>query len=755
MRGWGFICGLTGFYKKDSMMKKYTIPSRTSWRTRFRIPALRRANADALVQDLGRLPGVDQVILRRRSVSIILIHRGQTGVPSEAFQRIEAWLTPGRVQRPGEKPASHVSGKTLALTAGIGACRLMGLPVVSGPVIIAVATIWLAFPVVRDAITTWRETGKPGMGLLSSSVLLAALASGNVLTPFYIFWLFNTASWLETRATRYTRAKIRSLLSGTDPEVWKQVGDVEVAVAVADLQPGDVICLRKGSGVPVDGTVMSGEALVETALLTGEPLPEFRRTGDGVMAGTRVVAGQIQVTVEKSGEATRLAGIIRRVEQAEAVKAPVQMQAERFGEILFPFSMALFGGTWMLTGSLIKAMSMLIITCPCAIRISAAVAVSGAVGNAARKGILIKDGKQLESLGRIHTLVIDKTGTLTDGVPEIVDITVCHSDWHAIDLLRAASAVQRPWQHPLRETVLAAVEKAGLPVPAVTHAEFVSGEGCIGTVDGLTVCAGNARWMQKQGVEKDALDRIDADAGHATGSGCLYVAVNGALAGRIRIADRLRADTRSALVMLRRLGVKRIVVLTGDREAAAARVCTGLPVDSVYWDQSPEAKAEWIDHYKSRYPGRRVAMVGDGANDAPAFAHADLSIAMGDSGSDVAVEYADVVLNRKDFMLLAEAVHLGQRALSIVTQNAGAVVSLNVAAGMLIAMGPVSPVAGALFHNAVTCGAVANSARMFQVTLDEGRVKPETDPDAGWVPETEEKETRRLSSSQRKAVFGQ
>jgi Cu+-exporting ATPase len=497
--------------------------------------------------------------------------------------------------------------------------------------------------------------------------------------------------WLEARAKRGTTAAIRALMQLRPERALIMRDGKETSVGIEEVRSGDHVVIKPGERFPVDGTILSGESEADESLVTGESLPVVKRKGDRVTAGALNGAGRLVVEAIAVGEDTTLARIIRMVENAQSGKAPVQRLVDRVSAIFVPAVIvialaALIG--WLLTGhgfeeALIAAVSVLVIACPCALGLATPAALVTGTGAAARAGILVKDIEALERAAAVDTVVLDKTGTLTEGHPALVDAACVGGVEHGT-LLRLAGAVQAGSEHPLAKAVLAAVK--GIALPPADDVQAKVGRGITGTVEGHKIAIGNRELMAELGVGLDdvmpALTRIEAAA--RTG---VVVAIDKRAAGVLGIADPVRPEAAEAIALLTAEGV-RPEMLTGDIAAVAGAVAEKLGIEHFQASVKPGDKTAAVSALKAE--GRHVAMVGDGINDAPALAAADVGFALG-SGADVAVEAAGVTLMRADPRLVAAAIDIARRTVRKIRQNLFWAFFYNVVGIPLAALGFLTP----------------------------------------------------------------
>jgi manganese-transporting P-type ATPase C len=722
----------------------YTIKHRQSYRTRIRFCHLKRQELLCTVvrTKLLDVDGIANVLVRDTSGSVIVEHpNGRialsvildivSGAQSEkkntipAVQSSVSKCIPSCISCSSNNSTqkNHVSGRVLLFSGlyilYLFAKRLFTTVVIPTTFVARVFTLpalvalGLSRPIQRQAIENYKLSGKADMGLISTGLLYVSILTGDVLAALAVFWLFNLSSWLEDRIKTRTRQAVREMLSGKVHNAWLVKDGVEIEVEVDSLVPGDIISLRLGNTIPVDGTVTEGSSLVNESTLTGEGMPVIKQTGDTVLAGTVLEEGDLLVRVEKAGEETRLAAIIRLIETAETDLGELQLTSQRFSQAMVPVSLILASSAFAFTGSLLQAMAVLIITCPCALRLSTSVAVSSAMSRAATSGILIKGGRYIEIAGKINVLVLDKTGTLTDMASEVATVTVLDKRFKADTVLQLAASAQKTWPHPLSRAVTNKAEHRKLPLLACEATNLVVGQGVQARVgkNKKDILVGNRRFMENNQIScsRKVVKRKQKEI---SGAGRLYVACNDRLIGLIETRSRVRGDVAQGIKQLRAMGVKHIVLLTGDHKSGTNGLQERFGFDEVCWGQSPEDKAAWIKKWKTDHPEDIVAMVGDGINDTPAFATADLSLAIGEGGADVTVEYADIVLQRGGIDQVATTLALGRKTLSTIKESYTIAISMNGATLGMTTLGVISPVAGALLHNMITVAAVINASKV-------------------------------------------
>ncbi|WP_337876795.1 copper-translocating P-type ATPase [Elioraea sp.] len=502
--------------------------------------------------------------------------------------------------------------------------------------------------------------------------------------------LVHLGKWLEARAKRGAAEAIEALRRLRPDWAARIAADgSEERVPAAALRPGDRVRVRPGESFPADGTVEAGETEADEALITGESRPVAKAPGDPVTAGAVNGAGLVTIRVTAAGEGTVLARIMRLVQSAQASKAPVQALVDRVAAVFVPvvllIALATLAG-WLAAGAdhataIVNAVSVLVIACPCALGLATPAALVAGTGAAAQRGVLIRDAAALERARGLDTVVFDKTGTLTEGRPSVVAVA------GDPDTLRLAAALQQGSEHPLARGVLRAAEAAGISLPAVQGFRAAPGRGVAGTVEGRALALGNRRMMAEIGADPAPFAAFAA-AADAKGATTVYLAEGGRVVGALALADTLRPGAAEAIAETRALGLEP-VLLTGDAEAPARAVAAALGIARVEAEASPEDKANRVAAL--RREGRTVAMVGDGVNDAPALAAADLGIAVG-GGTDVALKTAGIALMRDDPRLVPEAIRIARATLRKIRENLAFAFVYNIAAIPLAALGVLTPV---------------------------------------------------------------
>ena len=520
---------------------------------------------------------------------------------------------------------------------------------------------------------------------------------------------------LELRARDHTSAAIRHLL-GLAPRRARRVADDgrDEDVALADVRAGDRLRVRPGEKVPVDGRVVEGRSSVDESMLSGEPLPVEKEVGDRVIGATQNGTGALVVRAERVGADALLAQIVRLVGEARRTRAPIQRLADVVASYFVPAVILAAGLTfvvWAIVGppprlpsALVNAIAVLIIACPCALGLATPMSILVATGKAATIGVLFRDAEAIETLRKVDTLVIDKTGTLTEGKPTLVTV-VALAGWTEEALVRAAAALERHSEHPLAAAILRGATERGIAIGAAGAFESRTGRGIVGTIDGRPVALGNARLLDELGVPRAAEVSARAEELRTAGQTVMFVVSEGRVGGLLGIGDRIKDSARDALDQLRADGL-RVIMLTGDDATTAAAVGRALGIDEIVADVQPADKAAAIERLQAA--GRVVAMAGDGINDAPALARAEVGIAMG-TGTDIAMESAGVTLVKGDLRGIVRARRLSRATIRNIRQNLLLAFVYN-GIGIPIAAGALYPVLGVLLSPTLAAAAMAASS---------------------------------------------
>lgn len=597
----------------------------------------------------------------------------------------------------------EIAGESLGLFRGVE-------EVIPWPVALAVVVIG-GYPIFRGAFLGLRQRRINTDAVMSVGIFAAAAIHEFIGAALIVFFVM-VAHYLEDKTTGRARRAIAELaaLQPKTARVKRETGEEEVAVT--ELIAGDVVVVRAGEQIPIDGVVMIGEASVNQAPITGESLPLEKHTGDEVFAGTISERGYLEVGVERVGEATTLGRILHLVEEAESQKSPVQRFADRFSAAFLPLVITLAVLTFVISHHLTAAIAVLVAACPCAVGLATPLSVVAAVGAGARRGLLIKGGLALEALAKVDTLVVDKTGTLTYGRPQVTEI-VPHVDTHQDEILAMAAALEHNASHPLASALLSAAETRGLALPVMREVEVLPSRGVMGYQRERRLILGARRLLSEQGISLSHEQEERVTSLEQQGKTVLMLARDGLVIGMIAVADTMRAEVPVALAQVRRLGIRRILLLTGDNERVAEAVAHEAGISEIAANLLPEDKIATVKRLQSE--GRRVLMVGDGINDAPALTQANVGIAMGGIGTVVAQEAAEVALLRDDWMAVPEAIHLGRRTYGIIRQNIFFGIGFTVLVMGLASFGLIGPIIAAASQSVPDVGVALNASRLLGV----------------------------------------
>ena len=577
------------------------------------------------------------------------------------------------------------------------------------PALIACVAIGL-YPLVKTGIRDLVHEHKVGTEIFVTVATLVAMAGREYVAASVLMTIILIAEFIADLNTDRARASILALIGSVPQSATVRSAGGDRTVAIGELKAGDVVLVRAGERVPVDGSVAQGSGSVNEASITGESIPIDKQPGAAVLTGTFVESGALDITAEKVGGDTLFARIIGLVESAESQQAPVKKLADRVAAWLIPVVFVFLTVVFVVTHDVRKIVTLMIFTSPAELGLATPLVMIAAVARAARMGILVKGGLYLELLAKADTIVFDKTGTLTVGQPAVSEIIVHDPDLTEHAVLSLAAAADRRSGHPLAKAVISAAERAGVQAPEPSAFEAIQGRGVRATVNGQSLLLGNATLLRDHAV-------VLPESASAVAT-VMYLAVDGRLAGEIRLADAVRQGAAETIATLKQTGVTRVVMLSGDHEAVARAVATQLGIDEVRADLLPEDKVTAIADLKR---GRHtVVMVGDGVNDAPALARADVGIAMGARGTQAALEAADIALMTDDLRRIVTARVIAKRAYRTIQENlfvgVGVVHVLGITAALF---GWIGPIQAAMLHLGPDILVFVNSVKLLRVRIDE------------------------------------
>lgn len=615
----------------------------------------------------------------------------------------------------GEGAANIRVGPQWWLDAGAHATHTGGAFAL-GDVFMLAAAVVAGYGIVAKAIRAL--TAKVvGIDLLVSVAAIGAVIVGNFWEAAAVTFLFAIGHALEAATLNKTRSALAELVAvAPDSAVVMRDGEQQ-EIPAGQVRMGEVVLVKNGAKVPVDGKVVAGTGALDEASITGESIPVEKVEGDEVFAGTVSRGGFLQVVATGIGADTTLARIIHRVEEAQDAKAKTQAFIDRFSRWYTPAVMVLALVAGLVSGDVVLALTLLVIGCPGALVISIPVAIVAGIGRAARNGILIKGGEYLETSAKISAVAVDKTGTLTEGRPELTDVVVLDPALDRREVLRWAAAAESGSEHPLARPILDTAHAEGVGPQGVPAAVTpVPGKGIVSEVDGRRVLIGNAPLLEQYGIAETAEASRAAQGLAAAGRTPMIVAVDDTAIGVVAVADQIRQDAPEMVARLHRAGVEKVVMLTGDTRLVAEAVGKATGIDEIHASLLPEDKLDVVTQLQR--VGHTVAMVGDGVNDAPALATANIGVAMGAAGSAVAVETADIALMGDNLLKLPEGIGLAKRTVSVMRQNIAIALVTVVLLLAGVFAGGVTMSVGMLVHEASVLVVIVNAMRLLRKTAE-------------------------------------
>jgi Cd2+/Zn2+-exporting ATPase len=586
----------------------------------------------------------------------------------------------------------------------------IGLGPLTLPTFLAIASLILGgYPIVKSAVKTLLIPDL-NVDTLVSIAAISAVAVGAYREAATVIFIMLLGEFLERITVEKTRKAIASLIQLSPRTAWVRRENQEVQVPIEDVKPKEVVIVRPGERIPVDGKIVSGCGSINQSTLTGESIPVEKEAGDKVYCGTFNESGSCEIEATQVAEDTKLAQIKRLILEAQAEKSPTQRLMDRFSRYFIPAIILIALATFLVTGEIIRAITILIVACPCALVLGTPTAVVAAIGNAARQGILIKGGVYLEQMGRLKTLLLDKTGTLTHGRPKVVEISAVDGMDEKEVLYWAAIAEKRS-EHLLARAIMEKAEELDLNIPHPQSFENFRGKGVKVQWDSKIIIVGTSEMMENEGVEIPESAKKLLESKQSEGMTSLLVTMDRRLLGIISISDTLRKGAKEAIDQIRKQGVSEIWMLTGDSALVADRIGKEL---GIRYEAKllPEDKVTSVKEWKRK--GRVVAMIGDGVNDAPALAAADIGIAMGAVGTDVAIETADIALMTDELEKIPTVVRLSRKALRVIKENLYFALVFNTIMVILSAQGWVTMILGAVMHQASSLLVILSSMRLLR-----------------------------------------
>ena len=550
--------------------------------------------------------------------------------------------------------------------------------------------------------------------LLIAIAMIASLLIGEIFAAGEVAWIMALGALLEDWTVERAKKGLRNLINLTPQTGRRITNGIEEMISVDEIKIGDTLRILPGENVPVDGEIIRGTSSIDQSIMTGESLPIDKEVGDEVFCGTMNMYGAIDIKATSLGENSSLQKLIGLVKAADENQAPTQRIADKWATWLVPVALLIAIAAWLLTGDITRGVTVLVVFCPCALILATPTAIMAAIGQATKYGVLIKSGEALETLGALNTLVFDKTGTLTYGNLEVSDVISLNDEISEIELLKIVASGEKLSEHPLAKAIVNNAKEAKIDIEEPKDFKMYPGKGimCINSYG--KVYAGNSRFLSENKIElniSNPLDKLKQQ-----GKASIIVALNGEVIGLIGLSDVIREDSKSMIQNLHDLDTETIL-LTGDNTETADYFASQVGINEVYGNLLPEDKLLWIEKLKN--DGKKVCMIGDGVNDAPALKTADVSVAMGSIGSDVAIEAADIALLGDDIGKIPYLKKLSNSTLFTIKANIIISMAINAAAIICSVLGLLNPVTGAIVHNAGSCLVVLNAALLYDRKFDD------------------------------------
>jgi Cd2+/Zn2+-exporting ATPase len=541
-------------------------------------------------------------------------------------------------------------------------------------------------------------------GVMVSVAMIAALVVGEYGAMALVAFMMVIGEALEDFTRERADHALKELNELVPNIVTIRMDDKDLEIPISQVRPGDIVLVRPGGRIPVDGKVVDGEASVDQSSITGESMPIDKIAGESAFAGTLLSSGSLSIEVKDVGSTTTLGKMIHLVEEAQSTQAPVQRVANKYAQFFAPVAIVIAGITWWWTGEILRGVTMLVAICPCSLVLATPTAIVAAIGNTAKNGVLVKHGTAMEQIGKVDVVAFDKTGTVTFGEPVVTKITPLNGFSEA-DLLRLTASAERSSEHPLAKAIIKKANEEGLEVETPENFESLAGHGISAIVDGKNVIVGEKMLAEKNiPLDKSAVASEEAYT-------VIPVAVDNVVAGSIYVADTVRPESSKALQNLGKLGISKTILITGDSKTVGEKVGRELGVSEIYSEILPERKLEIIRDLQAQ--GHHVAYIGDGVNDAPALAAADVGIAMGSIGTAVAMETADIVLLKDDIGQVPYLIELSKATMVNIRTNIIVYMTIVFGSVAASALGLFGPVIGAIMHEVAAVPVIANAATLI------------------------------------------
>ncbi len=605
-------------------------------------------------------------------------------------------------------PATIVSGVFLLLSFVLPKVGV-NLPIDPAWVTVAISGVPLACSAVRKLLKN-RGITRISSALLITLAMIAAIAIGDLFAAGEVAFIMAIGEILEDLTTARAKKGLKKLLALAPTQGRRLTDGGEELIPAEEICAGDILRILPGETIPVDGEIIAGETSVDQSVMTGESLPVDKGVGEEVFCGTVNCFGAIDIRATKVGEDSTLQKLIRMVREAEDKKAPMARVADKAAAWLVPAALVIAIITGLVTRDVTRAVTVLVVFCPCALVLATPTAIMAAIGQATKRGVVIKSGEALEKMGRVDTVALDKTGTLTYGRPLVCDVLCFGGGYNERALLSLAATAEAKSEHPLARAIVHRAMDDGLTLLEAEEFRMSAGLGIAARVDGREVLCGNAAYLAEYGIVADESSAVALDTLRLQGKASVLVAADGHLIGAIALADKLRPEAADMVTRLRGLRAD-AVLLTGDNRLVAAHFAREAGIDEMRAELLPAQKVEMIAALQAA--GRRVCMIGDGVNDAPALGSADVGVAMGDMGSDIAVEAADIALMNDDLTAIPYLKRLSVATVRTIKWSITLSMIINILAVLLSVLGLLNPTTGALVHNAGSCFVVLIAALLY------------------------------------------
>jgi cation-transporting P-type ATPase C len=703
----------------DQIRLIHSLPGRT--RIRLSVQDLTAAQVEAKFRIV---PFIYSVMYSRESRSLVLYHD-----PSIPWKHIKEYIQKRFGRFTNEKPKQgkgqvqvkkHLKDVLCAsaallfnhlfvpFSARVGLGKLINIP--------ALTVMYISYGIIRSGLQSILRDRRANADTLTATAILASLLKGKPGSGLVIIIMSSISELLTEYTAERTRNYVTNMLKLDVPFVWLVDEDGrEKKVPIETIKPGDTISVFLGEKISVDGMILDGDGSVDESSITGEFMPREISKESYVYAGSILKSGQVNIKVKHVGDNTAITRIIKLIEEAQSKQAPIQSYADRMSSSLVPISFLMAGIVYMLTRNWDRVLNMLFIDFSCGLKLSTATAISASIGKAAKNGILIKGGQYIEQLARVDTVVLDKTGTVTEGRPTVRNV-YSFNGFTPEDVIRYSAPAEEHSSHPIAESIVQQANLWNVEIPDHGQIETIVGRGIKAVVEGKIIIVGSHFLMEESGVDLGILEaESERSVYKQEGENIVYVACEGQLIGIVSIHDPIRHGMKKAINRLRRYDIDEIVMLTGDNKETARKISDRLYLDSFNAEVLPADKAEFIKRYRQK--GSSVMMVGDGINDAPALAYADVGVTMGNKRTDIAVETSDVTITSDDPLALPAVVNLSRNTMKVIHQNFFATIIVNSIAILLGAMGTITPVVGAVIHNTATISVVLNSSKILLMEI--------------------------------------